>query len=402
MSRNAEFGVRASGSSGPEPFGSGDPFGQPAGTPGPVSLTAPTWRDLPYEPPYGPVPPPKTPNIGNRVDAEVVAPEDDASVSAKQIALAIGGVLLLVALGIAAALLLLDDENDALAQDDPPQSQSQAPPPPPPLQPSTAPDQPGQQDQGQQDQDEQNQDEHEQGQPGQDEPEPNNPGPAPDDGPAGEQAPEGSEPGDDPTEEAPSGSQDPGSQDPGAQEPGNQEPGSQEPGAQDQPPEPGEEGQEEQSTPPSGEQGQPPQDQPGGVPPPDTPPQDQPDIDLPRLFELRRLPSGTAESTTTVRQTSGDDTDPVTEQTTILDTDDGEEYSVVATRSDDAAERYEQLRGDATEELSVSGEDAILTTDGDLAYLIPGEVDTLIVIDGPESAGLDQLVVVAQGLELLQ
>ena len=319
-----------------------------------MEVQAPTWRNLPYEPPYGPVPPPRTPNIHDR-PAPVIL-EDEPTVSAKQIALWIAGVALLIALAIGATLLLLDENEDdeEVAQSNPPPVQEDPPPvlaPPPTLPPS--PDQTSP---------------------------PLEPAPAPT---APEPQPQPSDPAEGeltPNQPPPEG-QTPEGETPGGPTPEGGEPGGETPPGQGEAPE---------------------QDQPDAIPPPETPPEDQPDLELPRIFELRRLPAGTAEGATTLSQTSSGDDETEAEQTTMLDTDDGEEYSIVATRADDVVERYEGLVENASAELTVSGQDAILTEDGDLAYVVDGETPTLIVIDGPDTVEADALVTVAQGLELLQ
>lgn len=91
---------------------------------------SPTWRDLPHEPPYGPVPPPRTAKIGAPFAPVVV--EEDATITPRQIAAAVGGVLVLVAIGIGAALFLLRDNDPVVAATDPtPQASTPADPPPP-------------------------------------------------------------------------------------------------------------------------------------------------------------------------------------------------------------------------------------------------------------------------------
>lgn len=109
MTTTSPFG----GFDGPGPAGPSSPSG-PAQ---PATVPAPTWRDLPTHPPYGPVPPPRTANITAGFSAPAVP--GSSTFSPRQIALAVGGTLLLVAIGITAALLVLDDDEDALAQDTP-------------------------------------------------------------------------------------------------------------------------------------------------------------------------------------------------------------------------------------------------------------------------------------------
>ncbi len=314
-----------------------DAAGAPSGAPGggPVH---PTWRDLPGEPPYGPVPPPRTAHIG---PVPATAPVDEGSaISPGQIALAVGGVLLLVAIGIGAALFLLGDDDPEVAQDDPAPDVTVAPDDPfdpdPPDQTAPQADPPqGQLEPGP-------------SASGTEEPEVEGP-----DSPEGELAPEGdAEPG------------------------GEALP--QEPGAAPAPSLP--------PLPPS----QPDADADAG------------DVDLPRLFALRTLPAGMGEESTTVRQTTRDD-EVVTEQTTILSVDDGGEVTVRATRAEDAQARLDGLlEGETTEDVTIAGEPAHLFEDGRLVWLVPGDPDTLIEVTGPEDVRTSDLVTIAQGLELLR
>ena len=92
----------------PSPLGAPDVLRSPS-TPDAV----PTWRDLPDQPPYGPVAPPRTPHLG--MGFSTVPVEEDAAITPGQIALAVGGTLLLVAIGIGAALLLLGDDETPVA-----------------------------------------------------------------------------------------------------------------------------------------------------------------------------------------------------------------------------------------------------------------------------------------------
>lgn len=75
-----------------------------------ATAVAPTWRDLPAQPPYGPVRPPMTSTLGQPFAPPPV--EQGSSITPAQIALAIGGTLLLVAIGIGAALLLLGGDDE--------------------------------------------------------------------------------------------------------------------------------------------------------------------------------------------------------------------------------------------------------------------------------------------------
>ncbi|CAN5150813.1 hypothetical protein BH23ACT9_BH23ACT9_31930 [soil metagenome] len=120
------------------------PFGAPEPPQAPSRPeVVPTWRDLPGEPPYGPVRPPRTAHLGG--PAAPVALEQDATITPGQIALAVGGTLLLVAIGIGAALLLLrpDDEvaTTSPASIETQEEQSTAPPPAPPPPPAAPPSQ---------------------------------------------------------------------------------------------------------------------------------------------------------------------------------------------------------------------------------------------------------------------
>lgn len=75
-----------------------------------ATAPAPTWRDLPSQPPYGPVRPPRTAHLGYAFAPASV--EESPGITPTQIALAVGGTLLLVALGIGAALLLLGGDDE--------------------------------------------------------------------------------------------------------------------------------------------------------------------------------------------------------------------------------------------------------------------------------------------------
>ncbi len=151
------------------------------------------------------------------------------------------------------------------------------------------------------------------------------------------------------------------------------------------------------------DEGAPPQDgviPEGGQPAPGDPPASEDAVDMPRLFTLRTLPSGTSEESTTIRQTTRDD-EVVLEQTTMLDSPDGE-VTVRATRVDDADARLQRMIEDATEELSVQGLSAYLVEDGRLVWLLPSEPGTLIEVIAPDTTRIDQLLTIGNGLELLR
>ncbi len=298
----------------------------PPGPTGPLSDdVAPTWRDLPTEPPYGPVRQARTAHIGPAEAFAAPTVEDSSTISARQIALALGGTLVLVAVGIGAALLLLREDPAVATADDPPAA-SASPEDEvfdlPALPTEEAPQQPPQAAPPQ----------------GQLEPQP---------------APGGTDPGETvPDQQAPD-----------QPAPGQPAPGQPAPGTAPSPPAASEAG-----------------------------------VDLPRLFVLRTLPSGMAEESTTVRQTTRDD-DVVLEQTTLLDSDDGE-VTVRATRVDDAQARLDAMVTDDAEELSVQGLPAFLLEPGRLVWLLPSDPETLMEIVAPDATRTDQLLTLGNGLEL--
>lgn len=295
----------------------------------------PTWRDLPLEPPYGPVLPPRTPNVG-RVFAPVLV-EEGSRVTPSQIALAVGGIVILAVIGIGAALLLLGDEDPAVAEapaateDAPAEQGTLEPLPPATAPPATAPQ----------------------------------PLPAPD-APQGELLPEdpGNGQSETPDPQTPDASELPeGDGDPGIAP----DPFPTRPGATDAP------------TPEEGEE-----------------------VELPRLFRLRTLPSGTEEDATTVRQTTTQDDEVVTEQVTTLVAEGGE-VIVRATRGPDVAATLAEVQAsEGAEEVSVLGLPGYLVDGVRLAYLLPGQVETLVEVEGPEGLGTEALLTIAQGLELLR
>lgn len=299
----------------PSPLGAPD-VSRASSTPDVV----PTWRDLPEEPPYGPVTPPRTRHLGAVFPSVTI--DADSSITPGQIALAVGGLVVLAAIGIGAALLLLGDDDmpmaDATVEDqaDPTEETLILPPPtlaPQPQQP--APDAP------------------------QGELLPQNPPGQPDPAPAPSGEPGGEAPTPDPLPPLP----DPG--DPDAAEEG--------------------------------------------------------DLDLPRLFRLRTLPSGMSEDATTVRQTTRED-EVVTEQITMLTAGSGE-IGVRASRSADVAAQLDELvDGEGVEEVAVRGLPAYLVDDHRLVWLLPGSTETLIEIDAPPDVGTDALLTIAQGLELVR
>lgn len=97
----------------------------------------PTWRDLPREPPYGPVAPPRTAHIGAPFPAAEI--EEEEPIGAGHVALAVGATLLLVAVGIGAALFLLRDDDPRVTLDPPP-TLAPAEVDPPPVDPQPTPD----------------------------------------------------------------------------------------------------------------------------------------------------------------------------------------------------------------------------------------------------------------------
>lgn len=314
------------------------PLGAPDSPRAPSTPDAvPTWRDLPEEPPYGQVTPPRTRHLGAVFPTVTV--DADSAITPGQIALAVGGLVLLAAIGIGAALLLLGEDDPAVAEV--PTVEEQSGPtedtlilPPPTLAPQPEP-----------------------------QPQPQQPAPQ---APQGELLPQ--EP--------------PGQPDPGPIPSG--EPGGEAPAPDALPPD-----------------ALPPDALPPGPDPADPGAPDEGDVDLPRLFRLRTLPSGMSEDATTVRQTTRDD-EVVTEQITMLTAESGE-IGVRASRSDDVAGQLDELvAGDGVEEVSVRGLPAYLVDDHRLVWLLPGDTETLIEIDAPPDVGTDALLTIAQGLELLR
>lgn len=334
----------------------------------------PTWRDLPLEPPYGPVTAPRTANIRGVFAPTVV--EDDPTISAGQIALAVGGTLLLVAIGIGAALFLLRDD-DVVTLDPPPPAPAPAdpqddgpapqPPPPPPTTdsaPATPAPSGGQSDNGPDDSDSSSGDSAQ--------------GPTP--------VPDADDPAADPGAGDPT---DPGTQDP--TDPGA-DPDGGGPGTPSQAP-----------SPPGQPDPNPAPPDPGAVEPPA---EDGADLDLPRLFTLRTLPTGVTEESTTMRQTTRTQQIVAEEQTTLLQTETTDEVTVQATRAPDAADRLDTFLTDGAEEVNIRGLQGFLLPssgqDQRLVYLAPGPVDTLIQITVPQPLGTEEVLTIAQGLELLR
>ncbi len=350
-----------------------------------------TWRDLPPDPPFGPVPPMREArrNPLRRVGgtpAPAGPPGDgDGGITPTQIALAVGGVLVLLAIGVGLALWLLgDDEPD----------QDVASPLP------TATD--------------------EEGDPfGELTPSPNNPPDqpdAPEDGseaPADPADPQDTDPAD--PQDAPDAPDDPATPDTPSEAPA---PGTA-PGGDDPSGEGGDGPGEGTLEPPDADQ---PQDE-GDLDPPTqapapgqqapgqpAPPQQGPDpedgqVDLARLFDLSQLPGGTAEEDTTVTQTSRDDEATQVEQLTGLSHPEGP-IEVSALRVDDAPARLDALLdGAEAREVTVPG-----ATDGTgyvlegqrLVWLVEGDPGTLLSVDGPATIGTDDLLTIANGLELLR
>ncbi|HUG87069.1 MAG TPA: hypothetical protein VMM13_21045 [Euzebya sp.] len=327
------------------------PFGVDQSPRAPSSVdVVPTWRDLPEEPPYGPVLPPRTPNLGLGFPTVVV--EQDAAITPGQIAMAVGGTLLLVAIGIGAALMLLGDDDTPVADvsqvstPSDPVPEDGLTPIPPPVSQQPAPEAP----QGEL----------------QPEPRPQPADPAPQD-----------------SEDAAPDDQAPDDQAPGDPVPDGRPPEGPAPDAVPGDPAPAPDGGPDtlqpQPMPGAGEEGS---------------------IELPRLFRLRTLPSGAAEDATTVRQTTRGD-DVLTEQITVLTAEEGE-IEVSASRDGDAGQRLEDVITDDAEELNVRGLPAYLVDGRRLVWLMPGEEETLIEIEAPPAVGTEDLLTIANGLELLR
>lgn len=343
----------------------GSPPSPGNGTP---PASSPTYKDLPPEPPFGPVQPYRQPRPPKRETATTVAGES-SGITAGQIALAVGGLLLLLALGIGAALWLLRDDDPAdtpLPQETQEESDPFGQFTPQPTNPP------------------QDEDETADGRDPGAQPDPAEPAPTPS---AGELTPQ------DGTEEQPQG---------GAEEPQG--------GAEEQPE--GEVPQSGDAVPPSGDalpeggSGELPESAPDGGQAQPAPGQAQPapdpddgEVELPLIFELTQLPGGTDETDTTVTQTTADNDDPELEQVTHVDHPDGE-ITVRALRAVDAADRFEALRTDEAEEVSVQGQTAYLLEGQRLIWLVETDPDTFLSIDGPATVGTDELLTIANGLEL--
>ncbi len=351
-----------------DPPGSGDAAGD-------VSWPLPTWRDLPHEPPYDSVAPPRTANIRGVFASAVI--QGEPTIRPAQIALAVGGTLLLVAIGIGAALFLLRDDDDVVTRDPVPAPPVQLDPPddgpaPQPL-PAPAPNGPQL-----------------------------TPTPLPPtDPPSNEQDDADVATGDADQQPPDTGSQPPetGPDEDAAVEPDDQGPGEDQPSPTPQGPEP------DPSAAPS------PPEQFGDEPPPPEPDpsnsiDDQEDVDLPRLFTLRTLPTGVAEEFTTMRQTSRSEEIVAEEQTTLLQADAGDDVTVHATRSADAADLLDTFLTPAAEEISLGDLTGYVLPESDqerrLVYLIPGPTDTLIQVTAPQGLDIDQVLIIAQGLVLLR
>lgn len=382
------------------PTSAGAPIGMPSGTPGPAGPVAgppvpglvagapltgptngvpgsagpagqgadgPTWRDLPKDPPFGPIPPMRAPVVARPASmaAAPAAPPagDDSEITPVQIAIAVFGVLFLLALGVAAALVLLGD-------DDPVDADS-------PLPAETA-------DEGD-------------GDPfGTFTPSPNNPAPAPEP-PAEDDLADGrpeATPSPGELEPAPAPSAD--GEDPGtAPEDPSGEQGTVPPSGDALPPQ-GDALPSEGGTAPEAPPGE------GGLQPQPAPqdPEDG-DIDLPLLFDLTQLPSGTAEDDTTVTQTSTGNEATRIEQVTHLDHPLGD-ITVLAVRAEDAARRLDVVLTDEATEVSVRGQTAYLLEGQRIVWLVDGDPDTYLDIDGPADVGTDELLTIANGLELAE
>ena len=386
-------------SAGPPPYGPPPAAAGPVptlGGPVPVSPDGPppkapsrTWRDLPPDPPFGPVMPLKDPVprlLRRRGGDAQPPPSEDTGITPAQIALAVGGVLVLLALGIGLALWLLGDDDPEVAdaplpvetdQEGDPFGQFTPLPSNPPV--DAVPD---------------------------------TPDPAPQDGAQGELTPqptpeagtapdEGASPdgGEDGTEDGTGG--DAGADDPsGEAGPGPGE-GTLEP-PQEQP-----QGDDPGTTDPEGDLDPPTQQGPAPQPP-GTAPQQGPDpedgeVRLDRLFELSQLPGGTSEEDTTVTQTSRGDEPTQVEQVTRLTHPDGP-VDVTAVRAEDAADQLDALLdGAQAEEVSVPGavDGTGYVLEGQrLVWLADSDPQTFLSIDGPATIGTDELLTIAQGLEL--